>query len=80
MPRHATYPRGLDWQGVDSSNISQAAHDPETQTLYVKFHNGNIYSYDDVPATVFRYFIDAASAGEYFHRNIRMSYTYHKLA
>lgn len=71
--------RGQTWHGISSSNISQIAYDGETKTLYVQFHHGGTYAYDDVSGTTFRYFLNAPSAGRYFQQQIRENYTTRKL-
>ena len=43
-------------------------------TLYIEFNNGGVYSYAQVPKTVFQDLIIAESAGKYFTANIRNKY------
>lgn len=45
-------------------------------TLSVEFHSGGIYNYFDVPVDVFVDFIEAESAGRFFHHHIRDEYEY----
>ena len=62
-----------------SSTIQQAAYWPERQYLVVSFKSGHTYDYQKVPLDVVESWENAASAGAYFYRNIRMSYIYRKM-
>lgn len=62
---------------IESSNIAGAAH--QFDTLYLKFHSGQVYQYDNVPETVFHELVAAPSAGVYFHHHIRGKFHYQKL-
>lgn len=64
---------------VKSSNIAWVAYDEESKTLYVNFHSGSTYSYDDVPIEIFNDLLNAGSKGRYFARKIKFSYKYKKL-
>lgn len=57
---------------ITSSNIAAADWSNETLTLW--FHNGGVYSYADVPMSVFNDFIHAESQGKFFHAFIKSSY------
>jgi hypothetical protein len=55
-----------------STHIHSFGHDAETGTLAIKFHKGgSTYHYPGVPAEVHSRMHSAASAGEFFHTNIR---------
>ncbi len=65
-----------DYVDLDSSNI--AAAKLEGNTLYVKFKNGSVYSYDGVDRAMFDQLTQAASVGKFFAANIKNNYSYRK--
>ena len=58
---------------VDSGHIASIGHDPISDTLEVKFKNGYLYR-GHVPATHHQGMLDADSAGEYYHANIKNNF------
>ena len=64
---------------VSSSNIDEIGYDVTTSTLYIKFKNNRLYSYDNVPESVYDNLKSASSVGSFFHQNIRDVYVTHKL-
>lgn len=62
-----------------SSTIQQAAYWPSKEYLVVSFKSGHTYDYNKVPLIVMMQWEQAASAGSFFYRNIRMSYKYRKI-
>ena len=62
----------------DSSNIKRVVYEPSTSILTVFFKSGGIYTYDNVPENIFTGFSTAESAGKYFWKHVRDSYTYHR--
>lgn len=63
---------------VSSSSISHVGHDPQTQTLTVKFANGGLYHYDGVPASEHDALMSAPSVGKHFAERIRNKYSARK--
>jgi hypothetical protein len=61
----------LEWHHLVSSNLKSAAFDAESDTLYVKFKNDDIYAYDNADVILFDNLLDAGSPGSYFSTNIR---------
>lgn len=59
-----------------SSNLESVTYDDSTDTMSVTFQDGKTYDYMNVPASVVRQFQQAASFGEFFHRQIRSRYQY----
>ena len=59
---------------ANSSNIAEIGYDPDTSTLEIKFHNGGVYQYVNVPSEIHIGLMNAASKGSYFHRCIRERY------
>lgn len=62
---------------VTSSNLSSIGY--ENDTLYIRFHDGSLYSYSDVPFSVYQNLLSAPSHGEYFHAHIKKNYAYRKI-
>jgi hypothetical protein len=55
----------------NSSNIAATGHDPDSNTLYVKFHSGSVYSYPGVGAHEHAAMRAAPSVGKHFHQFIK---------
>ena len=67
-------PQPLPWRQLRSSLIVRANYDPETETLSLQFTNGQVYTYDGVPISVYTGLLEADSPGRYYHQNIRGVY------
>lgn len=63
---------------VKSSNIVSAGYNTTQCILYLKFHNGSIYRYFNVPRVIFDELLRAESHGRYVNRNICNSFTYER--
>lgn len=59
-----------------SSNLASATYDPDVENLVIEFADGSVYTYFNVPTSVYRGLQTAGSAGQYFYRNIRQRYAY----
>lgn len=55
-----------------STNIKTVAHDGDT--LYIEFQKGPVYIYADVSEEVFHGLVNASSAGQFFHQQIKGKY------
>ena len=64
---------------VNSTVINQVHHDPDNCLLTVEFHNGRVYHYFDVPATVATELVESQSCGRYFNQYVRDSYDYEEV-
>jgi len=65
---------------VDSSNISSIGYEPQKQILEVKFRDGSVYQYFEVPAYLHEGLMNASSHGKYLHRYITSGgFAYRKL-
>lgn len=64
---------------VVSSNIRYIGYDPSTATLEVEFHNGGMYHYFGVPASVHQSLMNAASKGGYLESHIKNVYRYQRV-
>lgn len=56
---------------VESSVIRHVAYDAAERFLEVTFTSGRRYVYGDVPAAIYRAFLEAESKGTYFNAEIR---------
>ncbi len=59
---------------VISSNIREIGHtaiDGEKGELYLRFNNGSLFSYTDVPEDVYQQLRIADSVGKFYHSEIR---------
>ncbi len=64
---------------VASSNIESIGYDEETQILRVRFLNGAMYEYKNLPIMEYEQLKNAPSVGSYFNRNIARNYPYEKV-
>jgi hypothetical protein len=62
------------WISVDSSFISDIAYYEPLKILEVRFKNGQIYGFGDVPVKAYEDFMEAKSKGEFFNRIIKQRY------
>lgn len=58
---------------VESSQILEIGHNPETRTLAIRFKDGKqpLYHYANVDAELFDRFRNAESVGSFFYREIK---------
>lgn len=61
------------------SDLTAAAHDPETNNLFIEFKATGRYVYFAVPATVAQELIASARPGKYFLANIKGKYAWDRL-
>lgn len=59
----------------NSSNISAAGYNSDSQTLRIRFSNGTEYDYEGVAEELANGIFDAESPGKFFHGAIRSSFT-----
>lgn len=64
---------------VISSNIEEVGYEKDTQELFVRFKNGSLYKYYNVPELEFVAFYSAESVGRYFNVNISRRYQYERI-
>lgn len=57
-----------------SSAISAHGYDPATQTLYLQFKSGGIYSYPEVSTDLYAGLTEAESVGRFYASNIKGQY------
>jgi hypothetical protein len=63
---------------VESEAIAEIRYDAAQSTMFVRFVDGEWYSYFDVPARVHDAFAAAESHGRFFHDHIRDRYRYRR--
>ncbi|MGB3456215.1 MAG: KTSC domain-containing protein [Litorimonas sp.] len=56
---------------IQSQIIDAVSYDAQARRLYVQLKGGNAYTYEGVPAHVFRSFVGADSPGAVFNRVIK---------
>lgn len=62
---------------VSSSNIESIGYDSSSATLEVRFLNGSIYQYYNVPAYVYIGLMNASSHGSYLDKHVKKAgYSY----
>jgi len=59
-----------------STAIAEIDYDEAWETLAVRFTDGKLYKYWNVPLDVYVEFLYAPSSGEYFNAKIRNNYSY----
>ena len=69
----------MDFKSVTSSNIDAISHDPETNTLYVRFKGGGVYAYQGVDAEKHAALMNADSVGSYLHAHIKGKHAHSKV-
>ena len=64
---------------VESSNVESIGYDQENQIVYVRFLNGSLYIYKEVPEYEFENLLNAPSIGSYIHSNFKNVYPYERI-
>jgi hypothetical protein len=62
------------WAYLVSRAIRRVRYHYAENTLEVEFNSGQMYSYSDVPESVYTGLINSSSPGRYYHANIRGQY------
>lgn len=60
---------------VVSSNIKEIGYDAEMVQLFVRFSNGSVFRYDQVPISEYQNLVSAESVGRYFMHMIKGAYS-----
>jgi hypothetical protein len=69
----------MEFKSVKSSNIDAVGHDPETNTLHVRFKNGGTYAYQGVDAEKHSALMSADSVGAFLHAHIKGKHAHSKV-
>ena len=64
---------------VESTNLTDIAHDATTNTLSVVFKGRTAYFYPGVPVEVFDRFVAAESKGRFFNAEVKDKYAFFTL-
>lgn len=64
---------------VNSSMIEKAIYNFETSTLKIRFTNGSLYEYNNVPNEVYDNFCKSDSQGKFLNEKIKNQFTHNKL-
>lgn len=77
VKRKSKQSRKLSWIEVESSQIESVAWDSDT--LFIRFHGGNVYSYEDVEEEEYKALLNAESVGKHFSKYIKGEKTCKKI-
>jgi len=69
----------MDMKPVDSSNVSEIGHDPETETLHIRFKDGSLHEYTGVPAEAHEELMASDSKGKYVHEILKGRFDHSRL-
>jgi hypothetical protein len=64
---------------VHSSGVRAVGYEEERRALYVQFIDGDLYEYDEVPASEVIDLFQAKSIGRFVNKRIKPLYRYRKL-
>jgi len=70
----------MQWQVIQSTTLAAIAYEPNRQLLHLKFRDGAVYKYFQVPEPVFDALQRAPSKGEYFNGHIRGQFAHQRRA
>jgi lysyl-tRNA synthetase class 2 len=59
---------------LQSTALSGASYDPDTEQLEVTFASGGTYTFERVPQAVFEELRDSPSPGQFYHQQIKGQY------
>lgn len=62
---------------VSSTAILTIDYDPPSRTLFVRFVDGDLYAYFDVPEREYEAFVTTESKGRFFADHVRERYAFH---
>ena len=65
---------------VSSSNLSAVGYDGQTKQLFIRFHSGALYVYNNVPQSIYEGLMNASSHGQYHAAYIKNAYPYRRLS
>jgi hypothetical protein len=63
---------------IESEAIAEIVYDAATSRMFVRFTEGNWYTYFAVPVRVHDEFVAASSHGRFFHDHIRDRYPFRR--
>ena len=72
--------KGPELAPIKSSMFSEHHYDPNTRKMTVRYKNGALWEYDDVPAEKNDAFLGNMSKGRYFNERIKPNHAGRKVA
>jgi len=69
----------MEWTTFQSRHLQAGTYDADSHTLLVRFVNGSIYRYWNVPPDVADSLMQSTSSQEYFNTKIKGRYQYAKI-
>ena len=70
---------GPRMEPVDSAALAQIGYDADSRTLFIRFREGGLYAYLDVPPATVQALGEAPSKGAFFHAEIDPAFRYVRL-
>lgn len=64
----------MDMIPVRSSAMTAVGYDPQTQQLFIKFHQGHTYTFCGVPQAIHEGLMSSSSKGRYYLNHIDGKY------
>lgn len=64
----------MEMQSVDSSAILEIGYDECKQQMKIKFKQGKVYDFCQVPKHIFQGLLESSSKGTYYNNHIRDNY------
>ena len=65
---------GPDWTSINSSNLDSAMYEAEQHRLSIRFKNGSVYHYGEVPQDVADTLATSTSPGAFLANQIKGQY------
>ena len=69
----------MNWVSVSSSHMAAVAYDPGESSLFVRFTDGGVYKYHNVPEHIHAGLMSASSHGSYLAARVKNVYRYTRL-
>ena len=73
------HPTAPNLVAVESSLLATVSYDAAGAILKVRFRDGAVYQFTEVPRQIFQDLLQAGSKGAYFNHHIRGLYAYSRL-
>lgn len=72
--------KSIPMSRLNSSMIRSAGYDKNSNKLSVRFNDGHVYEFNDVPESVYNELKTSDSAGTYFNNTVRGKYEHEKVS
>jgi hypothetical protein len=70
----------VDWQPVASTHIAQVGYEDDSRVLGIRFQDGGVYEYQNVPVELVESFLKAPSKGHFFRDRIKGQFSFERVA